>query len=108
MWWGVDALGGGEGGVFATPATQLSNLKRTLLNHLQVLDLCLAGGLPPLPNNHTSATKPHSAVTVTSSSRARARLGNPVTLFVGGLKPSLFSSLQKLFCTQLSFRLFLC
>jgi hypothetical protein len=49
---------------------------------LQVLAIFLAGGLPP---NNTSASAPH--VMVMSSSSARSRLGNPVTLFVGGLKP---------------------
>ena len=51
---------------------------------LQVLAIFLAGGLPPIK---PSASAPHSAVMVMSSSSARSRLGNPVTLFVGGLKP---------------------
>ena len=51
---------------------------------LQVLAIFLVGGLPPI---NPSASAPHSAVMVMSSSSARSRLGNPVTLFVGGLKP---------------------
>jgi hypothetical protein len=51
---------------------------------LQVLAIFLAGGLPPIK---PTASAPHSAVMVMSSSSARSRLGNPVTLFVGGLKP---------------------
>jgi hypothetical protein len=51
---------------------------------LQVLAIFLAGGLPPI---NPSASAPHSAVMIMSSSSARSRLGNPVTLFVGGLKP---------------------